>query len=192
MCVFVVRWWFVNETDGVTESNLHFITVSNRIFSGFLSNLSINIVSVYIIILFTIGQFVRLLFGGQVVRIPVEDLPNANKLVMIVEGIYIARQKKQLAKEEILYRRLLKIYRTPALLLLLTTREDTPEEIAAAAAGPAPSPPPENGGDGKPAGADKPAKDAPAEEEKDKDAAAAPSSLRSRRAQMTKKNAPAS
>lgn len=173
----------------MTESNLHFITVSNRIFSGFLSNLSINIVSVYIVILFTIGQLVRLLFGGQVVRIPVEDLPNANKLVMIVEGIYIARQKKQLAKEEILYRRLLKIYRTPALLLLLTTREDTPEEIAAAAA--APSPPPDNGGDSKPTVEDKPVKEASSspDENKDKDVAAAPSSLRSRRAQMTKKNA---
>ena len=47
-----------------------------------------------------------------------------------MEGIYIARQKKQLAKEEILYRRLLKIYRTGPLLLMLTAREDTPEEKA--------------------------------------------------------------
>lgn len=61
----------------------------------------------------------------------------------IVEGIYIARQKKQLAKEEILYRRLLKIYRTPALLLFLTAREDTEEEIQNAE-GPPPPPPPTN------------------------------------------------
>ena len=57
-----------------------------------------------------------------------------------MEGIYIARQKKQLAKEEILYRRLLKIYRTPALLLFLTAREDTDEEKRIAD-GPPPSPP---------------------------------------------------
>jgi hypothetical protein len=98
------------------------------VLQGPLSNLSYSIVAVYITILFTIGQFVRLAFGNQTQRIPVEDLPNANKLVQIVEGIYIARQKKQLAKEEILYRRLLKIYRTPALLLLLTARQDTAEE----------------------------------------------------------------
>ena len=143
---------------------------------GPLSNLSYSIVSVYVAILFTIGQFVRLLFGNQVPAIPYVDLPNANKLIMvrsthmhaqqrvrmrmsvclaattltslaapsfprvalcaqIVEGIYIARQKKQLAKEEILYRRLIKIYRTPALLLFLTAREDTDEEKKHAAAG---------------------------------------------------------
>lgn len=62
----------------------------------------------------------------------------------IVEGIYIARQKKQLAKEEILYRRLLKIYRTPALLLFLTAREDTDEEKRIADGPPPPptTPPP--------------------------------------------------
>jgi hypothetical protein len=47
-----------------------------------------------------------------------------------VEGIYIARTKKQLAKESILYRRLLVIFRTPALLLMLTARQDTQEERA--------------------------------------------------------------
>lgn len=28
-----VRWWFVNMTDGTRESNIHFVTVSNRIFA---------------------------------------------------------------------------------------------------------------------------------------------------------------
>jgi hypothetical protein len=129
-----VRWWVVNATqgDGSHEDSIHFVTVSNRIFAGPLSNLSLSITAVYITILFTIGQFVRLAFGNQVTRIPEDDLPNANKLVQIVEGIYIARQKRQLVKESLLYRRLIKIYRTPALLLMLTTREDTPEEIARA------------------------------------------------------------
>jgi len=122
------RWWYAYESNDGVETSIDFITVSNRIFAGPLSNLSYSIVAMYTLILFTIGQFVRLAFGNQVQRIPYDDLPNADKLMQIVEGVHIARQKRQLAKEAILYRRLLKIYRTPALLLMLTAREDTEEE----------------------------------------------------------------
>ena len=56
------------------------LCVCIALLQGPLSNLSYSIVSVYVVVLFTVGQFVRLLFGNQVTRIPVDDLPNANKL----------------------------------------------------------------------------------------------------------------
>jgi hypothetical protein len=52
-----------------------FVLSYSRLFffpQGPLSNLSYSIIAVYITILFTIGQFVRLAFGNQVARIPYE------------------------------------------------------------------------------------------------------------------------
>ena len=78
----------------------------------------------------TIGQFLRLALSNLVQRIPYEDIHSADALIQICQGIFIARQKKELIKEEILYRRLIKIYRTPDLLIELTRRPLTEEEIA--------------------------------------------------------------
>jgi hypothetical protein len=184
---------------------------------GPLSNLSYSIVSVYVVVLFTVGQFVRLLFGNQVTRIPVDDLPNANKLsgtaqragrsgngsyeilrsalscglgtffcvclsVQIVEGIYIARQKKQLAKEEILYRRLLVFFRNPALMLEFTRREDSEEEKKEAQRNPHDDgqQPPTNGQSDATADNDDDERKAGAEDER-QTGAAADSAVRARR-----------
>lgn len=73
-------------------------------------------------------QFVRYLFANQVQRIPYEDLHDADALKSFCEGIYIARQNGDLLKEEKLYRRLIKIYRTPELLIRLTARVDPPAD----------------------------------------------------------------
>lgn len=105
----LVRWWYINKTvttdvswpvSGQSQTrNLNFIVISNKIFAGPLMGLSYSIVAIYITVIFTIGQFVRMAFGNQVQRIAIDDLPNANKLMQITEGVYIARQKKELVKE---------------------------------------------------------------------------------------------
>ena len=107
--------------------NLAFISISNRVFSGVFTNFSFSIVSLYSLILFTFGQFIRLLFSNLVARIPYDDIQNADRLLALVESIYVARWKKEMRMEEVLYRRLIKIMRTAPLLIELTKR-DTAEE----------------------------------------------------------------
>ena len=46
--------------------NIAFISISNRVFSGVFQNFSFSIISLYSLILFTFGQFIRLLFSNLV------------------------------------------------------------------------------------------------------------------------------
>ena len=103
--------------------NIAFISISNRVFSGVFQNFSFSIISLYSLILFTFGQFIRLLFSNLVARIPYDDIQNADRLLALVESIYVARWKKEMRMEEVLYRRLIKIMRTAPLLIELTKRE---------------------------------------------------------------------
>ena len=107
--------------------NIAFISISNRVFSGVFQNFSFSIISLYSLILFTFGQFIRLLFSNLVARIPYDDIQNADRLLALVESIYVARWKKEMRMEEVLYRRLIKIMRTAPLLIELTKRDTTEE-----------------------------------------------------------------
>ena len=108
--------------------NVAFFVISNRVFGGVFSSFSFSIVSLYSLILFTFGQFIRLLFSNLVARIPYEDIQNADRLLALVEAVYVARWKQEMRMEEILYRRLIKIMRTAPLLIELTKRDTEGEE----------------------------------------------------------------
>lgn len=70
------------------------------------------------------------MFSNLVAKIPYDDIQNADRLIALVEAIYIARWKRELRMEEILYRRLIKIMRTPDLLIELTKRQpDRPQDL---------------------------------------------------------------
>ena len=117
----------VNVTDP-PGCNVAFVVISNRVFGGVFSSFSFSIVSLYSLILFTFGQFIRLLFSNLVARIPYDDIQNADRLLALVESIYVARWKQEMRMEEILYRRLIKIMRTAPLLIELTKRDTEEEE----------------------------------------------------------------
>ena len=108
--------------------NAAFVVISTRVFGGVFSSFSFSIVSLYSLILFTFGQFIRLLFSNLVARIPYEDIQNADRLLALVEAVYVARWKQEMRMEEILYRRLIKIMRTAPLLIELTKRDTQGEE----------------------------------------------------------------
>jgi len=75
-------------------------------------------------IVYPVGEVVRLSFTNTKLSIMYDDLMDTDDLMMFCEGIYIARHKQKLAKEEELYRRLIKIYRTPTMLVELAKRKD--------------------------------------------------------------------
>lgn len=111
-----------------------------------LSVVTFSIVGLYSLVVLTVGRFVRLQFANLMVLIPFEDLHDVDPIMRICEGIYIARHFSsclsvsacrcalfasasprymgQHLSEERLYRRLIKIYRTPPLLRRLTKRKD--------------------------------------------------------------------
>ncbi len=118
------------------------MTVANPFSNDFLTSslgTSYSIVGLYSIVLFTIGNWVRYLYSGYFLRIPYEDGHNVDDLLMFVEGVYIARFKQDLLREEELYRRLLYIYRNPPLLTSLMRRKP-PSPPAVTTPAPLPGP----------------------------------------------------
>ena len=107
--------------------NVAFLSISNRVLGGVFSSFSFSIISLYSLILFTFGQFIRLLFSNLVQRIPYDDIQDADRLLSLVESIYVARWKREMRMEEVLYRRLIKIMRTAPLLIELTKRDTQAE-----------------------------------------------------------------
>lgn len=131
-------WWKVT-----SFSNFHnpsdiigpdFITVSNPALGSVFTStgISYSILAFYVTVVLTVGRFVRLMFANGVVRVMFDDGQNNKTLLMFCDGIYLARFKHNLYKEEELYRRLLYIYRNPTLLDNLTRRKD-PEKGSLAA-----------------------------------------------------------
>ena len=96
---------------------------SNPIFPE-LGGTSYSIIGLYVTVVFAIGRFVRLSFSGQLERVIYEQLHEVDLLVDYCEVVYIARYSVQYELEEELYRKLVKIFRTPELLIRLTRRRD--------------------------------------------------------------------
>jgi hypothetical protein len=55
----------------------------------------------------------------------IEELPNVDRLLRFCQGIYIARAHGLLLQEEELFRKLVRIYRSPEKLVHLTARRNT-------------------------------------------------------------------
>lgn len=116
-------WWTVGQPD--PESLVTLVTISTPSFNQLVAaGVGYSLVGIYVGIVLTIGRLVRFVFANSIQRIFYEDAQNMSALLMLCEGIYIARHKKQLLKEEELYRRLVYILRNPELLIRLTRRSD--------------------------------------------------------------------
>jgi hypothetical protein len=119
-------WELRADEDTSVSAGIQFITISNPVFRnplGF-TTFTYSVVGLYSIVLLTIGRFVRLTFASLMVMIPFEDLHDVDDLVAFCESVYIARYTHRHYQEEQLYRRLVKVFRTPTLLVKLTRRKD--------------------------------------------------------------------
>ncbi|GAB5359171.1 hypothetical protein AAMO2058_000521900 [Amorphochlora amoebiformis] len=98
------------------------VTVSSQILPSFVGAYSV--IGLYITIVLTIGNLVRLQFSGQTERVMYKHLMDAKVLLKYCECIATARRSGQLELEEELFRHLMKVLRTPSLLITLTRRTD--------------------------------------------------------------------
>ena len=102
---------------------ISFFTISNPIFPE-LAGVGYSVIGLYVTVVLAVGRFVRLSFSGQLGRVEHTELHNVDDLVQYCEAVYIARYTGQYALEEELFRKLVKIFRTPDLLVKLTRRKE--------------------------------------------------------------------
>lgn len=89
--------------------------------------MSYSIIGIYSVVILTIGRFVRFQFSNLIVNIPYEDLHDVDVLMTLLQGVYLFRFCGDFLLEELLYRRVVKLFRTPMLLLWITRRNDGPK-----------------------------------------------------------------
>lgn len=103
------------------------VTISDSFFeSSLLGNAiaaaSAGIVTFYVAVVLTVGRFLRMFVSDQVQRIITTDLQNVDELLELSEAIFLARTVGDLAREETMYRNLIRIHRSPEMLIKLTRR----------------------------------------------------------------------
>eukprot|EP00002_Diphylleia_rotans_P029364 TRINITY_DN5977_c0_g1_i3.p1 TRINITY_DN5977_c0_g1~~TRINITY_DN5977_c0_g1_i3.p1 ORF type:complete len:2290 (+),score=357.80 TRINITY_DN5977_c0_g1_i3:108-6977(+) len=121
-----VEWWSVKQaTEEVFDgAGPEILTISAATLLISSSLLGTGIVGLYVGVVFTIGQFVRLQVSDIQQKIIYDDLPDVTKLIQLCDDLYTARSEGELILEEQLYEQLVSIYRSPELLIELTKEKD--------------------------------------------------------------------
>jgi len=116
----------LSQSGNIDYPSLTIYTVSNPIWSAaLLAGLDYSIITLYSLFVLAIGGFIRQVFAGNAARMIIEELPNVDRLLRFCQGIYIARAHGLLLQEEELFRKLVRIYRSPEKLVHLTARRNT-------------------------------------------------------------------
>lgn len=68
-----------------------------------------------------IGNIIRGIFTGQTSKIWATDVPKAEQIIRICEGVTAARIDGDTLREEVLYWELIDIMRSPEMIRLITT-----------------------------------------------------------------------
>eukprot|EP00762_Andalucia_godoyi_P000924 ANDGO_03755.mRNA.1 Protein PIEZO homolog len=120
------EYWAVACVDIVSAfatDGMYFITGSDEItqtdsLTGSLQSYSI--IAFYATFVLAVGRFLRMAVSGLAAKIIIEDLPEPIEIIRLVLMIYEARDQADLILEELLFRELILIYRSPEMLLKLT------------------------------------------------------------------------
>eukprot|EP00475_Leptophrys_vorax_P030845 TRINITY_DN46534_c0_g1_i2.p1 TRINITY_DN46534_c0_g1~~TRINITY_DN46534_c0_g1_i2.p1 ORF type:complete len:718 (-),score=154.18 TRINITY_DN46534_c0_g1_i2:1661-3814(-) len=124
------RYWSLAEDD--SGSGVTFYTYSDPVFENSAlnsvtsssSSSGYGIVTIYASVVVTIGNFLRAATSGQMYTLIYDKMLNVDDLLMLCEGVYIARMLGDHKREETLYRILVRIFRSPEMMLKMSTRKD--------------------------------------------------------------------
>ena len=125
-------YWSVTIDSGKPVS---FVLISdNFVSSGILQTLGVqsySVVGLYVVVVYTFSQLLRTLYSDKMKDIMYLDLPNVDYLLRLVSAVKLARTQRNFFLEELLYRKLVRIYRDPSLMVKLTRRMANSNSTAA-------------------------------------------------------------
>jgi hypothetical protein len=80
------------------------------------------VITLYVFILFTLGRIIRQLLSRNVSDISISYVLDVTEAMNLCEAIYVARSLKDFEREELLFRKLIRLLRDPQLMLELLKR----------------------------------------------------------------------
>jgi hypothetical protein len=83
---------------------------------------STQVFAVYIFVFFTLGAYVRGFLAQSASDIPLNHLLDVQLVMDMCEGIYLARSTKEFEREEMLYVKLIRMFRDPSLMIKVLRR----------------------------------------------------------------------
>ena len=119
-------WNIISGSDpDASDDGIHFVLISDNFVSSSLLSIaggSYSVIGFYVVVVWGFAQLLRLMFGDQVKEIIFQDLQNVDYILRIVTAVKLARNQRNYHLEELLYRKLIRIYRDPSLIVALTKR----------------------------------------------------------------------
>ncbi|CEO98808.1 hypothetical protein PBRA_006923 [Plasmodiophora brassicae] len=113
-------WELANGHNGIT-----FTTISSPTSTGLIAAvISMSITTIYISIVLAVGRVLRSIVQNQVYAIMYTDLHDVTDLMLLCEGIFVARKQREFELEEALYRSLIRLFRSPDSLIQCTRRRE--------------------------------------------------------------------
>jgi hypothetical protein len=125
-------WYWGLHQLGDVKTGVDLFISSDPIVPTYLLGNSANysIFAVYLTVIFTVGQFLRLSSSTDIVGIPSWDMHDVDKLMSLCNGIFIARRTRHYLKEETLYRKLIRVFRSTQDMIELSRRPARVDEQA--------------------------------------------------------------
>ena len=113
-------WWSLETSTG---TGVEFITISDLVLQVAILLQSYSIAAIYITVVVTVSAYLRSLLSNPVSNAMFTEFQNVDDMISFCDGIFIARRTGDLFREEELFRKLLKLYRSPNALVALTRRK---------------------------------------------------------------------
>lgn len=104
-----------------THNKVQFYIFSNRVVSSQYQLIaSYGIIGLYISVVLVIFKFIRLVLADSSTRIMFHEMPCPDLIMSLVESTEMVRAQEEFVLEQILYRKLLLLYRSPETLIVWT------------------------------------------------------------------------
>jgi len=76
-----------------------------------------SIIGLYLSLVLVVAKFLRMWTEDRAFRIVVEELPNPDYIIALCKDIYVSRESHEWDLEEILFSKLIFLFRSPEMLL---------------------------------------------------------------------------
>ena len=90
------------------------------VFQQFIFSSSCSIIGIYITFVLALSRILRIMVINSSMRIMFEQLPNVDKILKLLNSIYMVRENKKFMLEEKLFSKLIFLYRSPQTMIKYT------------------------------------------------------------------------